>query len=33
MALTVLDKAGVYATAPEEREVEVVFPNPLPTEE
>jgi len=33
MALTVLDKAGVYATEPEEREVEVVFPNPLPTEE
>ena len=33
MALTVLDKAGVYATSPEEREVEVVFANPLPTEE
>ena len=29
MALTILDKAGVYATQPQEREVEVVFANPL----
>lgn len=28
--LEVLDVAGVFATTPEEREVEAVFPNPLP---
>lgn len=30
LALTILDKAGVYATAPAERQVDVVFANPLP---
>lgn len=33
MALTILDQAGVYATEPQEREVEVVFANPLELEE
>ena len=30
MALTILDRAGVYATTPAERQVDVVFANPLP---
>lgn len=33
MVLTILDKAGVYATTPEERLVDVVFANPLPEDE
>ena len=33
MVLDVLDKAGVYPTLPSEREVEVVFSNPLPEDE
>ena len=32
LVLATLDKCGVYATSPEEREVEVVFPNPLPVD-
>lgn len=31
--LTILDKAGVYATTPDERRVDVVFANPLPEDE
>jgi hypothetical protein len=30
MALSILDTAGVYPTGPQEREVEIVFPSPLP---
>lgn len=33
MILTILDKAGVYATTPDERKVDVVFANPLPEDE
>ena len=33
MALSILDKAGVYATEPQERDVEAVFANPLELEE
>jgi hypothetical protein len=31
--LDILDKAGVYTTAPQERLLDVVFPNPLPEDE
>ena len=30
MALTILDKAGIYKTAPIEREIDIIFPSPLP---
>jgi hypothetical protein len=30
MALSMLDTAGVYKTSAEEREVEIIFPSPLP---
>jgi hypothetical protein len=33
MVLDILDKAGVYPTSPEERQLDVVFPNPLPEDE
>jgi hypothetical protein len=33
MILEILDRAGIYATNPEEREVDIVFPNPLPEDE
>jgi hypothetical protein len=33
MILDILDKAGVYTTLPEERQLDVVFPNPLPEDE
>ena len=33
MVLTLLDRAGVYATAPQERDIEVVFADPLGEEE
>jgi hypothetical protein len=33
MILEILDKAGLYATTPEERQLDVVFPNPLPEDE
>ena len=33
MVLTILDRAGVYATTAEERAVDVVFANPLPEDE
>lgn len=33
MVLTILDRAGVYATAPEERDIDVQFANPLDDEE
>ena len=33
MVLTLLDRAGVYSTSPDERQVEVVFANPLPEDQ
>jgi hypothetical protein len=30
MVLTILDKAGVYKTSDRDREVEIIFPSPLP---
>ena len=33
MILTILDKAGVYATTPAERQMDVVFANPLPEDD
>ncbi len=33
MILTILDKAGVYTTTPGERQIDVVFANPLPEDE
>lgn len=30
MVLAILDKAGVYQTSRSEREVDVIFPSPLP---
>jgi hypothetical protein len=33
MILDILDKAGVYVTTPQERQLDVVFPNPLPEDE
>jgi hypothetical protein len=33
MILEILDRAGIYATSPEEREMDIVFPNPLPEDE
>jgi hypothetical protein len=33
MVLTILDRAGVYATAPDERDIDVQFANPLDDEE
>jgi hypothetical protein len=30
MVLTILDKAQIYQTAESERQIEVIFPNPLP---
>ena len=33
MILEILDRAGIYPTAPEERQLEVIFPNPLPEDE
>ena len=30
MVLTMLDTAGVFRTSPEDREVDIVFPSPLP---
>lgn len=33
MILEILDKAGVFPTAPEDRVLDVVFPNPLPDDE
>jgi hypothetical protein len=31
--LEILDRAGIYATSEEDRELEIVFPNPLPEDE
>ncbi len=33
MILEILDKAGIYETSPEDRNLDVVFPNPLPEDE
>jgi hypothetical protein len=33
MILEILDKAGIYPTSPEDRNLDVVFPNPLPEDE
>jgi hypothetical protein len=33
MVLEILDQAGIYATTPDERQLEAVFPNPLPEDE
>jgi hypothetical protein len=33
MVLEILDKAGVYTTTPQQRQLDVIFPNPLPEDE